>query len=71
MRKVEYYIWKKKVGGIGQEKRLGGFGDFHQFGCGFEETHEGAGSYSTAIIELADGTIVNPPVDMVKFMDKG
>lgn len=71
MRRVEYYVWRKKENGIGQEKHLAGFGDFHQFGCDFEETTEGAGTYSTAIIELADGTIVNPPVEMVKFMDKG
>lgn len=39
-------------------------GEFQQYGL---EEGEG-GSYSTAIIELDDGTVRNVPVEMIKFI---
>jgi len=71
MRKVEYSEWRKLPGDTHHTKVLAGFGDFHQFGCNYEEFENGAGNFTTAIIELPDGTMVNQPVEMVKFLDKG
>lgn len=42
---------------------------FHQFGCNYEEFENGAGNYTTAIIEWPDGTVMNVPVEHVRFLD--
>ena len=42
---------------------------FHAFGVDHNEFTEGPGNYSTAIVELSDGTIKNPNVLDVKFID--
>lgn len=68
MRKVEYYKYQKVEGKPYYEKVKEGEGIFHQFGCDYEEFESGAGNFSTAIIELKDGTIINPPVENVKFL---
>ena len=41
---------------------------FHQFGINYEEFENGAGNYTTAIIEWPDGTIGNVPVQHVRFL---
>ena len=40
---------------------------FHQFGVDYEEFETGPGNYSTAIIELPDGTVKNIPVENIAF----
>lgn len=40
---------------------------FHQFGVAYEEFETGAGNYSTAIIELADGTVLEVMPTDIKF----
>ncbi len=45
-----------------------GVGLFHQWGCDYEEFESGAGTYSTAIIEMEDGTVENVPCELVKFI---
>jgi len=47
-----------------------GTGVFHQWGCAYEEFEEGAGNYSTAIIETPDGTALNLDVELIKFTDR-
>ena len=42
---------------------------FHQFGSNYEEFENGAGNYTTAIIEWPDGTVGNVPVQHVRFLD--
>ena len=42
---------------------------FHQFGCNYEEFENGAGNYTTAIIEWPDGTVENVPVEMIRFVN--
>lgn len=42
---------------------------FHQFGCNYEEFADGAGNFTTAIIEWPDGTVGNVPVEHVRFLD--
>ncbi len=50
------------------ELQVQGEADFHTFGVDYEEFETGAGNFSTAIIELDDGTIKNVPVEHIKFI---
>lgn len=60
-RKVKYfYDYLKKVDC--------GEAIFHQFGVDYEEFEGGPGNFSTAIIELPDGTVKNIPVELVEFL---
>lgn len=42
---------------------------FHQFGVSYEEFESGPGNYSTAIIELADGTVQCVLAERIKFLE--
>lgn len=42
-------------------------GNFIQYGVDYEEVENGGGSFSTAIIELDDGTVLNSPLCYVQF----
>ena len=42
-------------------------GKFHAFGVDWEEIGEGVGVFTTAVIELQDGTMMNVPVVNIKF----
>jgi len=53
------------------QKREMGKGVFHEFGVSYENVGDSVGNYSTAIIELPNGQIVNEPVEMIQFDDKG
>ena len=45
-------------------------GLFHQWGIDFEELGDaGVGNYTTAVVELEDGTIETPPANQIQFMD--
>ena len=44
---------------------------FHQFGVDYEEFQSGAGNFSTAIIELADGKVIQVRADHIRFIDGG
>ena len=41
---------------------------FRQFGVDFEEVGNTAGMFTTAVVEQADGTIKNVPVQNIQFM---
>lgn len=45
-------------------------GMFHQWGSDILEGDHDIGTFSSAIVELADGTVINPPAEMLKFEDK-
>lgn len=49
------------------EKVQIGAGNFHQFGTDFEEVEYGVGSFSTAIVEMPDGQVINIPADLIRF----
>ena len=66
-RSVEVYEIKYNSDTRKREKELIGRGVFHRFGVDFEEFELGAGTYSTAIVEMPDGSVQNVPVDMIKF----
>jgi len=69
MRKVIVHKMERLPGHSFYSKIVVGEGKFHQFGIDFEEFEGGAGSFSSAIVEMPDGTVVNVPVDMIKFVD--
>lgn len=41
---------------------------FHTFGINCQELQNGVGTFTTAIIELPDGTLKNLPVEQVRFI---
>jgi len=43
-------------------------GIFVKYGINFEELETGPGHYTSAIIELIDGTVKNVPVETIKFI---
>jgi hypothetical protein len=45
-----------------------GIGDFHCWGNGYEEFESGPGNYTTAIVEMSDGTILTPLPTDIKFL---
>jgi len=47
------------------DENLAKEGIFHQFGINYEA---GPGHFTTAIVEMIDGSIVNVPVESVKFI---
>ena len=52
---------------FGTEKA--GEGVFHAWGVDYEDSEDGPGNFSTAIVELNDGTVQNVPVELVRFRD--
>ena len=44
-----------------------GLAMFHQWGMDYEEFDNGAGNFSTAIIERDDGKVENVPAEMIEF----
>lgn len=43
-------------------------GTFHQWGVSFEEFEAGIGNFSTAIVELDDGSIEMPWANLIRFL---
>jgi hypothetical protein len=41
---------------------------FHQFGCDYEEFEYGVGNFTTAVIELPDGTVKIVCADQIRFI---
>lgn len=44
-------------------------GYFYGWGSNYEEYENGAGNYSTAIVELPDGRVIMPVADNISFLD--
>ena len=68
-RKVAVYGMQKMKDSHIFEKACIGNGIFHQFGLDIEEGETGYASYSTAIVEMPDGSVKNVPVEMIVFND--
>lgn len=65
---VEYYKPDDYKGGE-WSKREAGTGVFHGWGMDYEEFETGPGNFSTAIVEMPDGTVRNWRADMIRFDD--
>ncbi len=66
-RKVVVYKYKKAKDKNYFDKVLVGPGTFHQFGVNYEEFETGPGNYTTAIVEMPDGSVENIPVELIVF----
>lgn len=53
------------------EKREVGAGKFIQFGLNCEETETSIATYTSAIVEMPDGHVLNIDVGMIRFDDVG
>ena len=42
---------------------------FHQWGVDYEENEGANGNYTTAIVELPDGSIITPLANLIQFTD--
>lgn len=67
-RKVKVYEWKPKGTPPVNMRVKTSVGLFHKWGCDYEEFETGPGNYSTAIVEMEDGTIQNVRCDMIQFI---
>jgi len=71
-RPVSVFKWSRPEGSKYNapfEKEFVGQGKFHQFGSDYEEFDSGAGNFSTAIVEMPDGHVLNIHVDLIRFDD--
>ena len=68
MRKVKVYKYEQAVGKTYHHKIDDGEATFHRWGINYDELENGAGSYSTAIIERQDGSVENVEVSMIQFI---
>jgi hypothetical protein len=69
-REVKVYEWKRADGPSQFEKKYIGTGSFHQWGADYEEFDSGPGNFSTAIVEMPDGSVKNVPVELIIFVVK-
>jgi hypothetical protein len=47
-----------------------GTGIFRKWGCDYQEFESGPGNYSTAIVEMEDGSVLNVSADLIEFQDR-
>jgi hypothetical protein len=66
-RTVAVYEYHKAKGRTSMDKVWIGTGVFHAFGVDYQEFETGPGNFSTAIVEMADGTVKNVPVELIVF----
>lgn len=69
MREVHVFKFANKDGKGQSNKVLDGIGCFIEYGVSYEEFKNGAGNFSTAIVEMHDGTVRNIAVEMIKFFN--
>ena len=66
---LEYYTPDEPKFATRYKKRERCKGKFHGFGIDYEEFESGPGNFSTAIVELEDGEVINIPVELIRFDD--
>lgn len=49
-------------------KKCLGNGVFQQYGTDYEEYESGPGNFTTAIVEMDDGSVKNVAVDLITFI---
>ncbi|MCK5612785.1 hypothetical protein KAR91_63520 [Candidatus Pacearchaeota archaeon] len=70
MRKIVYSEHVRIEGKPGFKLVEKGEALFHQWGSNYEEFENGTGNFSTAIIELEDGTVKNIPAEQIRFISE-
>ena len=69
MRRVRIFKHERRKDGTALYDRvLDTEGTFHQWGCDFEEFETNAANFSTAIVELDNGTVRNVPAELIDFV---
>lgn len=68
MKKVKIFKWVRIPDKSSWHKIEDGEGVFIQYGVDFQEFENGIGNFSTAIIELDDGSVKNIPADLIQFI---
>lgn len=71
MRKVIYSKYVQTAPGQSWVLQEVGEAAFHQFGVDFEEFESGFANFSTAILELSDGQVIQVRADLIRFIDGG
>jgi len=70
MRPVDMLKWEKIEGSYKHEPvPTGESGKFIQYGVDYEEFETGPGPFTTAIVEMPDGTVMNIDVRLIRFTD--
>ena len=67
MRKVSIFKHERKEGETKYSLVPDGNGIFHCWGSNYEEFENGAGNFSSAIVERPNGWVINIPVEQIKF----
>lgn len=67
-RKVNVYKYANQTNKPHRIKVRIGTGIFHQFGVNYEEFENGPGCFTTAIVEMHDGTIKNIALELIVFI---
>lgn len=65
MREIKVYRWEQNP----PVKVFDSYGLFHQIGCNFDEYETGPANYSTAVVEMPDGTMRNTDIEMIEFVE--
>jgi len=68
-RLVHVFRWIPWEPGTERKKEIYCDGIFHRFGVDYEEFEVGSGNYSTAVVELESGEVLNHPVEMIQFIE--
>lgn len=68
-RNITYHMFEADTDGYQTLKIEKGAAKFHQFGTNFELINGKMAQYTTAIIELPDGTVDCVPAENIRFID--
>lgn len=68
MRRVKTFKWERREGSSICDKIDDGEGIFIKYGTNFEQFESGAGNFTTAIVEMPDGTVRNLNVMLIQFL---
>lgn len=68
-RPVDVYQYEKNPESMVMELNKVGSGRFLEFGLDVHEQDFSAASFSTALVEMPDGTVKNIDVDLIRFTD--
>ena len=69
MRNVMTYKYEREEGTGRLIKKESDIGKFIEYGVDYQEFDNGPGNYSTAIVEMPDGSVKNIPVENIKFLE--